>query len=416
MIKIIFESKKILNEIKMEQVLPRLDSEAFEKMALRKFKKMYGYADPDEKMLKHYKEHFISTSKVVEDEKYRPEALNWIITNFINDNIDIITYPLASKLNFFYTIKKANKPGILSKNNIYDIAGEEELDAILDQAKPAWDAYIKEKNNLDAKKGTKKIYEDEEWNVYLPLNKGAACELGKGTSWCTAAPGLQYYEKYTKDKDEAIITFISKEDSDKKYQFQYKKNGSSEFKDRNNKEIQDIILKNKLNDIVKKVAHKINPFVEEESNKYSLEYLPNGGYRVEESGNIEYYNKDQEYHREDGPAIEEKSGFKSWWLNGKRHREDGPAIEFPDGTKSWYLNGQFLRNEEEFLQTLKTDREQNLFEVIRRKNNKYCLYSKKTNRNLGCYKTKAEVKKRERQVQYFKHIKEEVIKVLYEVI
>ena len=416
MIKIIFENKKIINEIKMEQVLPRLDSKEFEEMALKKFKKMYGYSDFDEKSLKHYKKQFISMSEVVQDEKYRPEALNWLITNFINNRIEIITYPIASKLNFFYTIKKANKPGILSKTNIYDIHGEEELDDVLDKAKPAWEAYLKEKENLDAEKGTRKIYEDNYWNIYIPLNKGAACKLGKDTSWCTAAPGLEYYNRYTQDKDEPLIIFISKQQPGEKYQFQYKKNGDHEFKDRNNNQIQDIFIKNELNELVKKIADKINPFVKEESNKFSLEYLPNGGYRVEESGNIEYYNKDQEYHREDGPAIEEKSGFKSWWLNGKRHREDGPAIEFPDGTKSWYLNGQFLRNEEEFLQTLKTDREQNLFEVIRRKNNKYCLYSKKTNRNLGCYKTKAEVKKRERQVQYFKHIKEEVIKVLYEVI
>ena len=152
------------------------------------------------------------------------------------------------------------------------------------------------------------------------------------------------------------------------------------------------------------------------------EWWENDKLHREDGPAIEHSNGDKDWyfngklHREDGPAIERASGYKEWWENDRRHRKDGPAVEFPDGTKSWYLNGQFLRNEEEFLQKLKTDREQNLFEVIRRKNNKYCLYSKKTNRNLGCYKTKAEVRKRERQVQYFKHIKEEVIKVLYEVI
>jgi len=50
-----------------------------------------------------------------------------------------------------------------------------------------------------------------------------------------------------------------------------------------------------------------------------------------------------------------------------------------------------------------------LDEVIRKKGGKYCLFSKKTKRNLGCYPTKAGAMKRERQVQYFKHLKESII-------
>ena len=44
-------------------------------------------------------------------------------------------------------------------------------------------------------------------------------------------------------------------------------------------------------------------------------------------------------------------------------------------------------------------------EHIVKKGSKYCLMSKKTNKNLGCYPTKAGAKKREKQVQYFKHAK-----------
>ena len=45
-----------------------------------------------------------------------------------------------------------------------------------------------------------------------------------------------------------------------------------------------------------------------------------------------------------------------------------------------------------------------LDEIIRKKNDKYCLFSKKTKKNLGCYPTRAGAVKRERQVQYFKHL------------
>ena len=51
-----------------------------------------------------------------------------------------------------------------------------------------------------------------------------------------------------------------------------------------------------------------------------------------------------------------------------------------------------------------------LDEVIRKKGGKYCLFSKKTKRNLGCYPTRAGAVKREKQVQYFKHLKEEELR------
>lgn len=57
-----------------------------------------------------------------------------------------------------------------------------------------------------------------------------------------------------------------------------------------------------------------------------------------------------------------------------------------------------------------------LDEVIRKKNGKYCLFSKKTKRNLGCYPTRAGAMKRERQVQYFKHLKEEIVNTLIELL
>ena len=41
--------------------------------------------------------------------------------------------------------------------------------------------------------------------------------------------------------------------------------------------------------------------------------------------------------------------------------------------------------------------------MIRKVKGGYRLVSKKTGKNLGTYRTKAEAMKRERQVQYFKH-------------
>jgi hypothetical protein len=54
---------------------------------------------------------------------------------------------------------------------------------------------------------------------------------------------------------------------------------------------------------------------------------------------------------------------------------------------------------------LNNSNENGLNETIRKKDKEYCLYSKK-GRNLGCYPNKSGAEKREKQVQYFKHLNE----------
>jgi hypothetical protein len=48
-------------------------------------------------------------------------------------------------------------------------------------------------------------------------------------------------------------------------------------------------------------------------------------------------------------------------------------------------------------------------EHIVKRGSKWCLLSKKSNKNLGCYPTKAGAEQREREVQYFKHTSESVM-------
>jgi protein-tyrosine phosphatase len=47
-----------------------------------------------------------------------------------------------------------------------------------------------------------------------------------------------------------------------------------------------------------------------------------------------------------------------------------------------------------------------IVERIVKKGKQYCLKSKKSNKNLGCYSSKADVEQREREVQTFKHMNE----------
>ena len=70
-------------------------------------------------------------------------------------------------------------------NNIKDWL---ELMYVTEQARSLYVSDQEKRSFKDASKGTEKLYEDDHWQIFVAHNKGAACELGKGTSWCTAAP------------------------------------------------------------------------------------------------------------------------------------------------------------------------------------------------------------------------------------
>ena len=103
----------------------------------------------------------------------------------------------------------------------------EELHDVVDAAEPLYRAHQEKKDYLDAEQGSDLVYDGPEWSIYIPRNKGAACQLGKGTDWCTAAPGLDYYEEYHKENDPLFI-FVNKKNPKEKYQFHY---GTSQFMD-----------------------------------------------------------------------------------------------------------------------------------------------------------------------------------------
>ena len=105
------------------------------------------------------------------------------------------------------------------------------------------------KNYLDAGQGTEifsgKMEPNEKtgklertpgkngWFIAAIHNKGAACELGKGTDWCTATD-LDYFEHYYKPDDPLFFFEGSWADSNIRFQFYY---GSDQFMDVENKRV-----------------------------------------------------------------------------------------------------------------------------------------------------------------------------------
>jgi len=68
--------------------------------------------------------------------------------------------------------------------------------------------------------------------------------------------------------------------------------------------------------------------------------------KMDQFGNVYYYNKDGELHNLNGPAVEYFDGYKAYYVNGLRHRLDGPARIFSDGNIEYYVNGKYLLKEE----------------------------------------------------------------------
>lgn len=308
--------KESLDEIKMDQVMPRFDSKAFKNAMEQKYD-----VPPGRLALINRRDPREIRDMVPDDieEKYKPEALNWLITTYINDpefksSLIYNRFPkrqgTRKSLEIFYQIKQV-KPSLLSKNDIYSIKTLQEFLEVVEAAKPAWEQYSQAKADKDASLGTNKIHEDEEWEVYVPENKGAACRLGKNTDWCTAAPGLDYYSYYHKENDPLFI-FISKKDPSEKYQFSY---GSDQFMDRNDRDLRrsgnhELAIFFKLNGLLAsidnpRVSEKIKNLAQNKAENFQK--LPNGGFKIYkdygDEGQEYYYDKENRLHNDDGPAI-----------------------------------------------------------------------------------------------------------------
>ena len=328
MIKLIIESKTLLNEVKLEDVKQRFQS--------KKFKKAFSdKSEPASEAL------LVQVPNDIE-EKYKGALLNWLISWAIKNRTVNIPGNFKASAEIFFQIKQQNLQRFLSKKSIAQINSPEELISITAQAKPEYDKHIADKvENSRKGEGQNLIHETDKWEVYIPETKGASCALGKGTDWCTAAPGLEYYER-THSKEHPLIIFINKQDPAEKYQFHYR---SRQFMDRDDERIDKKPIFFELNEIVKSLSDKLPKETIKSANQYKFEKLPNGGYVIESPESRDYYNSKGEHHREDGPAIERINGDKEWWVNGKSHREDGPAIEKANGDEEWLLNGQLHRED-----------------------------------------------------------------------
>jgi len=119
-------------------------------------------------------------------------------------------------------------PRHMKVRSLDQIPNGDELANVVDAAQKSIDAENDKKMGADAGQGTEffaggfktdengDIVRDEEgiplfrfskdgWVIAAAHNKGAACLLGKKTNWCTAAPGLNYFDTYYNGTDDPLF-------------------------------------------------------------------------------------------------------------------------------------------------------------------------------------------------------------------
>lgn len=237
-------NKPLITEVSHKDALETLNSEKFKKALFNIFTN-----DLPANIKEHYsfevffhESTFLINSCVPNDisDGQKAECVFWlkkVLTG--NDKNSLIQYFAGSSIAryFFSTLEKYFRfynfqppeyKGLVQKIDSFRTLMQANL-----LAEPEYKKYLEKQENKNASAGTEVLGETDEYKVFIAHNKGAACELGKGTDWCTAAPGLNYFNSYY-TKESPLVIFINKNDPTEKYQFSFK---DQQFMDKNDKSI-----------------------------------------------------------------------------------------------------------------------------------------------------------------------------------
>ena len=113
----------------------------------------------------------------------------WIGNMCANGNIKLGDIPELKSALITYDKNKSQLP------NIKDCKSLSEL---IEWVKDLSDDFKPVRKQSDAKENLEKVYEDNEWVVYVPHSHTAARRGGEGTRWCTASEDDFYYNMYSK--------------------------------------------------------------------------------------------------------------------------------------------------------------------------------------------------------------------------
>ncbi len=166
----------------------------------------------------------------------------WIGNMYANGSIKPGDAPELKSALFTYDKNKTQLPQIKDCKS---------LSELIEWVKDLSDDFKSVRKQSKAKADLEKVYEDDEWVVYVPHSHAAARRGGEGTHWCTASENDNYYNMYSKHGP--LYINVRKSDG-AKFQFHFE---SDQFMDANDTSAQ-------LNDIglsegIVSFYSKINP-------------------------------------------------------------------------------------------------------------------------------------------------------------
>ena len=146
----------------------------------------------------------------------------WIGNMYANGGIKPGDAPELKSALFTYDKNKTQLPQIKDCKSLSELIG---------WVKDLSDDFKAVRKQSKAKADLEKVYEDNEWLVYVPHSHAAARRGGEGTHWCTASENDYYYNIYSNQGP--LYINIRKSDG-AKFQFHFE---SSQFMDANDKPV-----------------------------------------------------------------------------------------------------------------------------------------------------------------------------------
>lgn len=370
----------LLNEISVEDVLDSISSE--KKKFKKKFKHMLvtGIEELQDQPLKATPEQIddVLTKSFIPIfkeyiQKSTPEdvtpsqagaSANWIKRHILSDleafkmtvlgtGEDKLPHDIFKRrLEKFFMVQDFIESPYSKDINTYKDARE--IGIATNDALPRYVAHQEKKRYMDAGEGADNIITTDEWKVFIPRNKGAACELGKETQWCTAAPGLDYYEQYHSEEDPLFI-FINRAKPEEKYQLHF---GTNQFMDKTDSSMPTDLFKKFVK--ILKDHNQIPPKIEEnlvtwDDGTVSIKKSDGEGQARRDAFFLfgPYGSHGEIYHRLDGPAeiiynvvnslkhlTDDKLEFvylMKWFKEGEKLGE--VWVRFHDDVEGKYLYG-----------------------------------------------------------------------------
>ena len=113
----------------------------------------------------------------------------WIANMYTNGYIKLGDIPELKMALVTYDKNKSQLPPIKDCKSLSELI--EWVKNLSDDFKPV-------RKQSKAKADLEKVYEDDEWVVYVPHSHAAARRGGAGTRWCTASENGYYYNMYSK--------------------------------------------------------------------------------------------------------------------------------------------------------------------------------------------------------------------------